>query len=338
MKKLFGGADEPPQASAQAAKTPSPNNSKAANSEKKPASTINIFIEVFVGLVVAYVCYLILGIIMRQDKVFLDKESEATARTKTIILPGLNSASNRKEWNTVVPGGKNFVDLRPSNNIKGGAQFSYSFWINIGTGISSDVEDKILFMKGVNKGYNFNVIDNTTGVTTRYRNDLLVYSPMVKFGKTAQSLEVCFNTLARHNEKLVIAQVETADNTLRNNVMSMIQGTWALITITFEDNIPINEFENGIVVKVYVQDQLYRVGRYQSALKQNYGDFYVFPNDKNAITNVQVSELTYYNYALSPKDVETIVYKGPNLSIGSSSGRGGTPQVLSDYNKLDIYN
>jgi hypothetical protein len=160
---------------------------------------------------------------------------------------------------------------------------------------------------------------------------------MVKFGKTAQVLEVCFNTLNRHNEKLEISQVESPDNSVRNNILTMVQGSWALVTITFEDNIPINEFENGIVVKVYIQDQLYRVGRYQSALKQSYGDLIMFPN-VDPITDVKIADLFYYNYALSPNEVEANVLKGPNLTVSGAYMPTQQPPTLSDYNKLDIYN
>jgi hypothetical protein len=276
-----------------------------------------------------------LGIVLRNEKVYRDKDEEATARIKTVITTGLHDAASTKTFGTIPE--KNGLDLRPSNNIKGGAQFTYSFWINIGSGISNEVADKIIFMKGTDKRYNFDVTDISTGTLLKYRNEMLVYSPMVKFGKNAQTLEVCFNTMAHHNEKLVISKMETDDNTTRNNVLSMVQGSWALITITFEDNIPINEFENGIVVKIYVQDQLYRVGRYQTALKQNYGDFILFPN-KEAISDVKISDLSYFNYALSPRDIEDIVQKGPNLSISKTYMPSSQPPTLSDYNKLDIYN
>ena len=278
---------------------------------------------------------------MRKDKVYIDKSQEAAVRTKTVIIGGFTDASQKDEkktsFNTSVPINFTYIDLRPSNNIKGGNQFTYSFWLNIGSGITSEVADKILFLKGTNTRYNFDVTDNVSKITSRYRNELLVYAPMIKFGKTAQSLEVCFNTLNRHDEKLEISQVVSQDNTVRNNVLSMVQGTWILFTITFEDNIPINEFENGIIVKVFIQDQLYRVGRYKSALKQNYGNLIMFPNE-DPITDVKLADLTYYNYALNQRDVEGIMLKGPNLKVSTAYMSTNQPPTLSDYNKLDIYN
>lgn len=337
-KKYFGGEDVPAKPAQTTSKAAAQTaNTKNTDSSKKD-SALNMFLQVFVGLVTVYVCYLILGVIMRNDKIYFDKAQEAAARTKTPIISGFVDCSSRRvSYNTSVPIASNYRDLRPSNNIKGGSQFTYTFWLNVSSGLTTEVADKVLFIKGNDTRYNFNVTDKAKKITTPYRNELLVYAPMVKFGKSAQVLEVCFNTLTRHNEVVEISQVESQDNSVRNNILTMVQGSWALITISFEDNIPINEFENGIIVKVYVQDQLYRVGRYRSALKQNYGDLIMFPN-ADPITDVKMADLTYYNYALSANDVEGIMLKGPNLTVSGTYMPTQQPPTLSDYNKLDIYN
>jgi hypothetical protein len=213
-------------------------------------------------------------------------------------------------------------------------------WMFIGSEASDEsVMNKIIFLKGSNSKYNFRVTDNDTKATASKVAEHMVFCPMFSFGNNTRSFEIKFNTLNRYDEVFKIESYASSDTVTRNNLLEAVSNSWVHITITFEDNVPINEFENGIMVKFYVNDVLYKIGRFQSALKQNYGDLYLFPNEE-PLANVKVSNFTYYNYVLSDMDIRKIVGSGANTSSSAvyMPPSASRPPTLSDYNKLDIYN
>ena len=278
---------------------------------------------------------------MNVDKLVIDEKYDLAKKKQVRVIDGFMDASAKNvRFNTTMPIANNYMPIRPSVNIKGGAQFTYSFWVF--KDANADVSNKILFMKGDDRRYNFTIknnVDKKAPLVEKF-NEHMVYCPMVKFGADPATYEIKFNTLAKYDETMVIERLTSGDSAYRNNLLSTLENTWHLITISFEDNIPINDFENGIMVKFYINDVLYKVSRFPSALKQNQGDLFLFPNGNNTISNVKVSNFTYYNYVLGEDEIRNIALSGANTSSAGAfaSPMSAKPPVLSDYNKLDIYN
>lgn len=279
---------------------------------------------------------------MNVDKLVIDSKHDLAKKMKVMVVDGFVDASSKNiKFNTTMPLANNYLPVRPSVNIKGGAQFTYSFWMH--KDANAEVANRIIFLKGDDKRYNFTIKDNLNSKVpvVEKLNELMVFSPMLKFGSDGTSYEIKFNTLNRYDEVMRIERLTSVDNAYRNNLLTTLENTWHLITITFEDNLPISDFENGIVVKFYVNDVMYKVGRFSSALKQNQGDLHLFPNGSAPISNVKISNFQYFNYVLSESEIRNIALAGatttPNATKATSSG-AGKPPVLSDYNKLDIYN
>ena len=338
--------DNPPSNSS-GAKLNSASNSSVASKAKeqienmKKSGILTIIIQVFAGMIATYLIYLIALAVMKSDKVVIDEKYAVSLKRKVDIVSGFIDASMKNvNYNTIVPFASNYMPIRPSVNIKGGAQFTYSMWMYIGSeATDSSVANKIIFLKGSNSKYNFRVQDNEQNTTSVHLGEHMVFCPMFRFGNNTKSFDIRFNTLNRYDEVLSIDSVQASDSVYRNNLLETVTNSWFLVTITFEDNVPINEFENGIQVKFYVNDLMYKVGRYQSALKQNYGDLFLFPNAE-PISGVKVSNMKYFNYVLSESDIRGIVSQGANVSSSSvyMPPAASKPPVLSDYNKLDIYN
>lgn len=325
------------------AQTAAANVKNAAKVPSDKSGIISIVLQVLVGIVATYLLYLIALQIMKSDKMIIDEKYDQVKKRSITVVDGFIDASMQGiHFNTDVPFASNYVPIKPSVNIKGGAQFTYSFWINLGPGATdTNVANKVIFLKGVNKKYTFTQVDNKYNTRQQVLNERLVMCPMFKFGNNAKSFELVFNTLNKYDEKLIIDSTNAQDSVYRNNLLAVISNSWFLITMTFEDNIPINEFENGLVVKFYVNDTLYKVGRYSSALKQNYGDLYLFPNDtESTLADVKVSNLRYYNYVLADSEVRALASGGANTKSSGlyMSPSSAKPPLLSDYNKLDIYN
>jgi hypothetical protein len=163
---------------------------------------------------------------------------------------------------------------------------------------------------------------------------------MLSFGANPLDFVVSFNTLNSIREQLSVSNIRSDDSTYRKNLLSLYGNTWVCITIVFEDNMPINDFENGVVVKFYVNDILYVSGKYSSALKQNNGDVVFFP-DSVGIPSLKMSNFAYFNYALSDTEIKAIVRAGPNVKPAVSTKNAAAttlPYHVSEYNKLDLAN
>lgn len=321
---------------------PAPLNTKLSTAPGATPSKrdyVSIVIQVAIGIIVTYLIYLVALHIMNVDKLVIDEKFDLAKKKAVVVVDGFVDASSRNiRFNTTMPVSNNYLPIRPSVNIKGGAQFTYSFWMF--KDANADCANKILFIKGEDKRYNFTIKDNmnTKVPLIEKVNEHMVYCPMVKFGADASNFEIKFNTLSRFDEVMKIEKLQSTDSAYRNNLISTLENTWSLVTISFEDNIPISEFENGILVKFYINDILYKVGRFSSALKQNQGDLILFPNT-TPISNVKISNFKYYNYVLSEKDIQALVMQGAStMTSASASTVSNKPPVLSDYNKLDMYN
>jgi len=301
----------------------------------------SIVIQVVLGLVATYIIYLIALHIINVDKLVIDEKYDLAKKKQVKVIDGYIDASSKNvHYNTTMPVASNYMPIRPSVNIKGGAQFTYTFWMF--RDANADVANKIIFLKGDDKRYNFRITNNKNKKVPAVDklSEHMVFCPLVKFGNDPSTFEIKFNTFAKYDETMVVERLTSSDTAYRNNLIATLENTWHMITISFEDNVPINDFENGIMVKFYVNEVLYKVSRFPSALKQNQGDLFLFPNGSNPISNVKVSNFTYYNYVLGEEEIRKLSLSGANTNASGAfaTPNAAKPPVLSDYNKLDIYN
>jgi len=312
---------------------------ETTGSEK--VSIVAIIMQVIIGLVITLVIYWISIFVLKSDSLYGDATSDPNKKTKVSILPGYSESSqiSYNSYNTVTMYAPTYIPLNPSSNIKGGAQFTYSFWMNIGN--PSAAVNKPIFLRGDSTKYSYNVTDTlingTKGVV-----DYVAFCPLFEFGANPMEFNVRFNTTNNINEVLHITQVHSSNSIYRKNLLSLLQAKWFLISIVFEDNTPINDFENGVTVKFYVNDVLYQSGTYSATLKQNMGNLFMFPS--GSIDQCKISVFEYYNYALGLQDVQAKYNAGPSLTMSTtpnSSAKNAaisSPLQLSAYNVLDIYN
>ncbi len=309
-------------------------------------------IQVIAGLVVVYIIYVLALLAIKADKLMIDEQLDQAIKREINVINGvLNAGENASmgkfnQWNTTLPFSMNYLPIRPSVNIKGGAQFTYTFWIYVGD--PANALNKVILLKGDKESYTFQVSQNTLDINTRQLKpmgniqtvrDRVVMCPMISFGDEEMEFKVTFNTFHKIHETLYVKKIRDENNMYRNNIMSLFSRQWMHISVVFEDNVPINDFENGISVKFYINDVLYQSGTYASTLRQNNGDLYLFP-DEVAIKDCKLSNLRYYNYALSDMDVRKLAASQPNLTPAASSSQSSSISLLqlSDYNRMDIFN
>jgi hypothetical protein len=316
---------------------------------------LSVFIQIVLGIIIVVVIYKLSLWMLHQDELIMDDRwgLNMDKRDVTIVdgyaMTGM--AANRV-WNTINPYASNYAAIMRSYNRMGGAQFSYSFWMNLSDVSPENVAGRTILMRGDNRKYVFEkqvdqpsyAVGNPEGVQpVRSRlHDVMIKCPRIMFGQTYDSFMVEFNTMHNIDEKVSFAPTASSDNTLRHNALKLGQGKWVLYTFTFQDNTSINDFEDGIVIRMYVNDLLYNTAFVKSALRQNNGNFYLLPDaGGGSIRNAKIGHVKYFNYALGHAQINDLYNTGPPKYFARDlMGREGSgdPLYLSEYNKLDIYN
>jgi hypothetical protein len=122
------------------------------------------------------------------------------------------------------------------------------------------------------------------------------------------------------------------------NELTIIMNTYEAINeeITVP-NIPLNKWFNVIIrcrnktIDIYINSMVARSMELTGVPKQNYGNVYVAMNGG---FNGNLSNLWYYNYALSTTEIDTLVQHGPNLKSANTSSNS---KNFVDYLSLKWY-
>lgn len=252
------------------------------------------------------------------------------------IITGYAESSQlaKQSFNTVNSFASAYLPLNPSVNIKGGAQFTYSLWLYVGNPTQAAVSLKPVFMRGDSTKYNYTA---TTNGASKSSLDYVAMCPLLQFGNKPMDFDIRFNTSNNVNEVMKIHSQTSSNSIYRQNLLNMLQSQWFMMTIVFEDNIPINDFENGLSVKVYINGSLYQSATYAAMLKQNNGNFFLFP--EGSVDQCKISSFNYYNYAQGEMEIQATMGSGPSSKPQTSlTSTFIQPLALSDYNMMDIYN
>jgi len=315
--------------------------------------TKGIAIQIAAGVAIVMLVYLLSMWIMQRDQILNQDVAEMRPSKLTVdILRGYGNMTllADKQWTTMNQVSTSFLPILRSYNRRGGLQFSYAFWVKIDTRSgANEIAGQTLLLRGDRRLFKWRKLvkgDAQRGIPDAVSDqgpDVLVKCPHIRFGKTYDELVVEFNTLNDPSASYRItpkpdgAPGDVGD---RRNALSLMQGRWALLTFAFEDNVGISNFEDGIMVRFYVNDSLYHTHRQTGTLKYNQGDLYVAPNFDRSIQNVTIGDIRYYNYAVPPKEVDAVFRNGPPTKPAEELQQRGSsdPLYLSEYNKLDIYN
>ena len=180
-----------------------------------------------------------------------------------------------------------------SKNQGDGLEFTWSVWINITNMGVGDTRYRHIFSKGDNAN-----MSNDNGRMSPNNAPGLYIVP------ETNDLVVVMNTF------------ETIDEELR--IQSVPMNKWINVIIRVK----------GMNVDVYVNGALVRRKVLESVPRQNNGSVYACMNGGY---NGYLSNLRYYDYALSPGDIISLVEKGPSLKISSleSNDLKNTPPYFS---------
>jgi hypothetical protein len=196
----------------------------------------------------------------------------------------------------------NAKSISKSTNAASGVEFSWSCWLYV-NGITPNPSDQITYKHVFSKGNNNwnSSASNPKGVA--YPNN----APGVYLSPNTNDIHIFMNTYDVVNEEIIVNSIPL--------------NKWFNLTICCV-NKSLDVYINGIVVNSH---------QMQSVPKQNYGDVYVC---NNGGFNGNLSNLIYYNKALSLPKLQEIMSSGPNFRAVYNSK---TNQLDYNYLSLDWY-
>lgn len=318
-------------------------NKKVTNKNPNKIDKTNIILQVIGGVVISIIIYWLSLFAINRDKlVITDTYTKTNKPTKFPLIKGYIdcvSASNII-FNTFNPESKTYTPLPRSVNRKGGAQFSYNYWLYMDDVSSDNVKNKVILCRGDMKKYNYSLLNKQDNKIIETGSSNIIKCPMISFGSNYKEIIAEFNTVDKFNEKITIVNnLSETNSALRRNVMSLTPHYWVMFTFVFEDNVPINDFENGIVVKFYINDTLYQVHKVKSMIRQNNGDLYILPDeDGTGMKSSRICDVNYYNYALQDTEIKNLYIGGPTKTVYTRNSDFGKPLYLAASNRIDQTN
>lgn len=301
-------------------------------------------------IVIALIVIALMGVIAysvynRDTTGFIeDMTKEVIIKKNVKIIDGTMSFDNSKTAviNTSVPFYGNYREIVPSINQKGGAEYSYNFWLYIPDTAETASVQKVLFLKGSNILTTYNSKYNNCHSTSGW---YLVKNPLVRVNiDSTQKLDAIvaeFNTIkspdAVHESPEILNCSSSDLNEKDKNLFGIyglsnrtdLHNNWSMVTLVVSETNPSSDimFRNEAVVKMYLNgyeyfnktgDAFYSGGTVTTAMRNNNGNLYINPNNtQNSLNNVAMADLTYFNYALSDEEVIRLHQAGFNKQTAS---------------------
>lgn len=303
---------------------------------------LQAFLMSLVGIIISYIVinYVIpLAFPMVYKLSAMKNRLDVTKVSLPLTLGSCNFDSSSIEINTSNPYREGFVFMPNSNNLKGGSQFSYSFWLDIKSNYETKLSKLNIFMRGNNsksKGLlnTKNIVESTPDIIATENDIPLVVCPLVRFVNSDDRndglLEIIFNTMKNPHNKIIVA------GDVYHKIMSTSSNPkWFLITIVFQDFIDFSNSEKGVQIQHFVNDNLVSTKIIKNdSLRLNNGNIYLTPFNESTDDrgNSFYADLVYYNYALDIIEIQNIYNRGIT--------EGSTGCVTAKYSekKSDMYN
>jgi len=309
---------------------------------------IYVLIQIIIAIIlIVLMGVLAYGIYNKNAReILLDIMTPTTIRKKTKILDGVYEYEVGKNvtFNTRDKSKGTYVDLSPSINQKGGSVYTYNFWLYFPEAVANVGNDKtlVLFNKGsdqlVKYSSTYRCDTNDSG-----KGWFLVKNPLVRLDTNAQNkidaIIVEFNSIqhpdvfhagANTGDKICTGDMVDKDNNLIGikdlSKRKDLRKQWNMITIIVSETSPDDDVfvsSNQAVVKLYLNGYAYldkdgELAEKSTAMKVNNSDLHIGTTAKNnnalpttdGSTNVGISDLTYFNYALEDREIVSLFKEG----------------------------
>ena len=311
---------------------------------------IYVLIQIIIAIIlIVLMGILAYGIYNKNAReILLDIMTPTTIRKKTKILDGVYEykIGHNVTFNTRDKSKGTYVDLSPSINQKGGSVYTYNFWLYFPDAVSTVGANKtlVLFNKGSDQLVKYSSTYRCD--TNEKKGWFLVKNPLVRLDTNAtnniDAIIVEFNSIehpdvfhagANTGDKNCTGTMVEKDNNLigikelasRNDLKKQ----WNMITIIVSETSPDDDVfvsSNQAVVKLYLNGYAYldkdgELAEKSTAMKVNNSDLHIGTKYSTAEANsalpatdgpteVGISDLTYFNYALEDKEIVSLFKEG----------------------------
>jgi hypothetical protein len=350
-------------------------------------TVVQIILSVFLIAIMAFISYSIYN-----NEIIRSIKINSTTKLKTEIFTGVFDYTEQKNImiETYDATSKNFLDINPSTNQNGGAEYSYNFWLFFDLGqtdgvITNEVAPAItdykhyayivLFYKGEantlplltnNYQCDYGLKEtNTSDLHDKqyyFDENINIKNPLVKIRNDAKEIIVEYNninfpesynsTAQKMSCKLNIEDIKNRNLNkfgIKEINTDKLRQTFNMITIVFQEQ-PNNELifnvestncrvyfngtliENRIAHSASIEKQDDFTSIKSRVMKSNLSKLLINPikvtpgitsigpftsdtrtDEKNVVLSpLQVADLSYFNYALSQREIRYLYNKGYN--------------------------
>jgi len=353
-------------------------------------TVVQIILSVFLIAIMAFICYSIYN-----NEIIKSIKINSTTKRKTEIFTGIFDYTEHTTliFETYDATANNFLDINPSTNQNGGAEYSYNFWLYFDYSnsnvITSDVDSDIsaykdyayivLFYKGelntlplITNGYQCDFNYDQELKSLKYLDENInIKNPLVKIRNDAKEIIVEYNNInfpESYNSSAAKFKCSINENKFNKRNLNKfgikdikpekLKQTFNMITIVFQEK-PKNELIFNIEstnCKVYFNGTLIENRIAHSSAIETNNDYTsiksrvmksnlskllvnpinitpainsiklinITPEDTNKKTSqntdatlkspLLVADLSYFNYALSQKEITLLYNKGYSKS------------------------
>lgn len=291
---------------------------------------LQVIIALIILLLMGYVAYNIY--VIELHNMF---KGDNNIKKEIDIIQGVYDFQSNGEWkyNTINKLHNSYLDISPSINQSGGAEYSYNFWLYVNqTELDKNPNNKkdlAIFLKGekefyYNKDSNFNCSGSFHAPTTEKSATLVTKSPLIRLKGDGSALIFEYNNLLTpdsfrnnfNNEKCSEILTSSLDEWEQRNKNLLgiydikFDKKWYMITFVLKELADPNDIltNNRALCKIYINGML----MYENKIETIYGDdkrlsatpknvnspFYINPKFDNIINS-------NYNYFMSSSDLAT---------------------------------
>jgi hypothetical protein len=278
------------------------------------------------GVAVPLVAALVVILVVYYASLYVSKVDELVSigpvirqrQSVTIVGPVLKSSHDSLTFVTTESAASlnkvdDFVHLPPSLNSRGGAQFTYTFWLKVSP--NADGLERTLIVRGDTKRALFKSAHSKSTIAHP-----VAMCPMIRVKSDAQGVTITahFNSLEEYNN---IASFEVNDG------HPVDMSRFHLVTIAVHEG---NSYAavKGTTCKIFL-DQLSSEKTFKGTLRENEGKLHIFPKWEDPVRGATgksypressqssnmvatMRGLTYHNFAFGPEDVYNLLLRDGN--------------------------
>ena len=228
---------------------------------------ISNLLQVILAITIVLILLFIAFMIYNYERNDILKNSK-NIKKKIKLFEGIYdySINNKETYDTYSVNKNLYKDLSPSINQRGGAEYSYNFWLKIDKGSMRDstiAEDIILFLRGSILQVPYknapNASEDLTGKNCiLQKNDkyILVKNPLIRIDNKGSSIIVEYNTLTNPDSYResgtgkISCDGESWDDRnkgllgIYNMTSSEYNNKWFMVTVVLREITPENDFLN----------------------------------------------------------------------------------------------